>query len=520
MTDLVALVIGVSAYPKLPAAWSVRGDRTVRDAIAVTEALVQRGVDPKKIKLLLSPAAGMPAEVAGVVPERMHRTALEDFLGEQLGRGDFAGDQFFFFCSGHGVAALEHKETLIVSPDSYLMDGKTVFFCLPVEKLQIQLEGMPAFADQIFCINACRTPQEWAMTGEDQVRPVLTLIRARPEKPIPQARFFSAKELTPAPVEELAEGYSNGFAKALVECIGSTVWPPRASDWSWRLEKAWSATDASGVHGGGLKLFKKLDDARYDLDRDKQHTLADTALKLAGKWRDRRDNAGLWQSTLIDLHACPTDRLGMLLQRLERTVFKDAIGKIRLASRWPDRTRSPERRKRDLREQLAFCLVDDSSITEPKDIADELFHLGNGARVTYIEIDGPCDDDKDRPLVEDMVTFWRQIIGAAAKGARSLSHLPILLVGHNNPELTAGTLSTVDTTRFYRDEALTEDNERRLNRIRGPDVHRWLDPIISRENPGRGDVERALARGLGVRFVDDIDARMDHILNFVNQQVS
>ena len=89
MTDLVALVIGVSAYPKLPAAWSVRGDRTVRDAIAVTEALVQRGVDPKKIKLLLSPAAGMPAEVAGVVPERMHRTALEDFLGEQLGGEGF-----------------------------------------------------------------------------------------------------------------------------------------------------------------------------------------------------------------------------------------------------------------------------------------------------------------------------------------------------------------------------------------------------------------------------------------------
>ena len=521
MTDLVALIIGISHYPKLAETWNVRGDRTANDAIAVTRALVeQRQVDPAKIRLLLSTAAPMPADVAGVVPQLTRRDNLETFIGQELGEKPFVGDQFFFFCSGHGVTAEKQQETLIVSSDSFVRQNKNMFVCLAVEELRAQLQGMPQFADQIFCINSCRTPQEWAVTGGDEISRVMTVQLDRPEQPVAQARFFSARELYPAPVEDRNDGYSNGFAKAVVECIKSAEWPPRASDWSWRLKEAWGSTEVSGVHGADSYLFKRLEKTRYDLDRGRQHKLAELALKRAQKWVDRRDDAGLWQSTLIDLHACRTDCLDLLLQRLEQSVFttKVAMGGVHRAGRWPDRNRAAERRKRDLREELAYCLTDDRAMTRPDDIIEELAALGTGARVIYVEIDGPCDDDKDRPLVEDMVTFWRDIIDAAAKRVPSLPYLPLLLVGHIDPEPAAGASPAIDTTRFYHGDVLVEDHERRLNRIRGDEVHTWLDPVVPRSDLRRVDVERELARALGVQFVDDINARMRQILTAVNQR--
>ena len=48
MTDLVALIVGISHYPELPESWHVQGDRTAHDAIEVTRALVARGADPKR----------------------------------------------------------------------------------------------------------------------------------------------------------------------------------------------------------------------------------------------------------------------------------------------------------------------------------------------------------------------------------------------------------------------------------------------------------------------------------------
>jgi hypothetical protein len=520
MTDLVALIIGISHYPKLPTTWNVRNDRTAHDAIGVTEALVERGVDPRKIRLLLSVEAAVPNVVAGVVPQLARKEILETFICEELGAGPFVGDQFFFFCSGHGVAAEKQQETLIVSPDSFTRQDKNIFICLAVEALRAQLQGMPQFADQIFCINACRTPQEWAVTGRDEVGRVMTLQLDRPAKPVAQARFFSAKELEPAPVEDLDGGYSNGFAKAVVECIRSAEWPPRASEWGWRLKTGWKFTEVSGVQAADPYLFKRLERARYDLDRSRQRKLAEGALKQAQTWSNRRDHADLWQSTLIDLHACNTDCLGMLLWRLEQTVFttKIAMGGLHRVGRWPHRSRAPERRKRELREELAYCLTDDRRITGPKDIIDELAAFGAGARVVYVEIDGPCEDDKDRPLVADMLAFWREIINAAAKRVPSLPYLPLLLVGHIDPEPAAGVSPAIDTTRFYREDALAEDHERRLNRIRGFDVRSWLDPIIPEEDLRRVDIEGELARALGVRFIDDIDARLGRILTVVNER--
>jgi hypothetical protein len=520
MTDLVALIIGISRYPKLAETWNIRGDRTANDAIAVTKALVeQRQVDPDKIRLLLSTGAPMPADVAGVVPQLARKENLEAFISQELGEAPFVGDQFLFFCSGHGVAAEKQQETLIVSSDSFVRQNKNMFICLAVEELRAQLQGMPQFADQIFCINSCRTPQEWAVTGGDEVNRVMTVQLDRPEQPVTQARFFSARELYPAPVEDRNDGYSNGFGKAVVECITSAEWPPRASDWSWRLKEAWDSTEVSGVHGADSYLFKRLEKTRYDLDRGRQRKLAELALKQVEKWSDRRDDASLWQSTLIDLHACTTDCLGMLLERLEKTVFagKPVISGIQRAGRWPDRSRAPDKRKRDLREELAYCLIDNRT-TNPIDVVDGLFELGAGTRVAYIEIEGPCDDEKDRPLVADMVAFWQEIIGAAAKRVPSLRYLPLLLVGHNDPEPPAGGAPAIDTTRFYHDDVLVEDHERRLGRIRGVDVHSWLDPIIPRSDLRRVDVERELARALGVQFIDDIDARMRQILTVVNRR--
>src|SRR4051794_29251977 len=116
MTDLVALIIGISHYPKLAQTWNVRGSCTAKDAIAVTEALVAKGVKPGKIKLLLSMEANRPNNVAGVVPEDASRAVLEAYLD---GLREVPGVSFFFFCSGHGVASDEQQDTLIVlSEDS------------------------------------------------------------------------------------------------------------------------------------------------------------------------------------------------------------------------------------------------------------------------------------------------------------------------------------------------------------------------------------------------------------------
>ena len=519
MTGLVALIIGSSAYPELPASWTVRDDRTVKDAIAVTEALVQRHVDPEKIKLFLG-AKELPDNVAGVVPEPLDRKVLENFLLKGLGKGKYAGDSFFFFGSSHGVSADTKPTTLLVLPDSFISGSDRVFFCLGFEALKRQLQGSPQFKNQVFCVNACRTPQEWAITSPNDISELKTLTGNRPPQKIPQAVFFSAKDLTAAPVEDVVEGYSNGFAKALVACIKEAAWPLRPGEWSGRLKQAWPATEVHDVHGNVSDVLKRLEAARYDLDRGKQRTLADKTLKRVGDL-SRRGEPNFWQSTLIDLHACTADCLGMLMQRLEKTVFsaKFVIGGVNRAGRWPDRTRDIQRRKRDLIEELAYWLVEDRSITDPDALIKELFALGPGARVVYVEIDGPCLDDKDGPLVKEMVDFWRKIVDAAVRHVPSLPYLPILLIGHIDPEQPEGVATGLDTTLFYRDETLSESHERRLNRIRGDDILGWLDPIIARTDEGRVDIERELARRLGVKFIDHVDLRMEHILNVVHDQV-
>lgn len=521
MSDIVALVLGISHYPDLPGEWNVSQDCTSHDAIAVTRALVNRGVKPTRIKLLLGARTNLPITVGGVAPGKLKEDVLKHFICRELGEGEFVGDRFFFFCSGHGVTAEKQQETLIVLPDSFVVrnNGK-MFNCLAIEQLRAQLQGMPQFAEQIFCINACRTPQEWSVTGKDEVSRVQTLQLDRPRVPVVQARFFSSEELAPTPVEGLEGGYSNGFSKAVVECIEEADWPPQPRDWRWRLKRAWEPTDVLGVRGGDPDLFKLLEKARYQLDRGRQHKLAEGALKRAQKWADRRNEPDLWRGTVLDLHAFEADCLDILLWRLEETVFteKIAIGGVRRVSRWPKRGDPAERRKRDLREELAYCLTEDRIVIDPVAIVEELAALGPGARVVYVEIDGPCDGVADRPLVDDMVAFWRGIIDVAAKRVPALPYLPLLLIGHVDPDLRAS--EAIDTTLFYHNDTLADEHERRLCKVRGVDVRSWLDPVIRRDHPRRVDIESELARALRVQLIEDIDVRMREIITAVNKRTA
>lgn len=518
MSDLVALVIGVSHYPGLANNWSIRQDRTVNDAIEVTRALVKRGVNPKKIKLLLSAKGNLPNDVAGVAPHPAQLQILQRFIGEEIFAEPFLGDRFLFFCSGHGVAAKDRQDTLLILSDSGVNQNTHFFKWLALEELRLQFQGMPQFSEQIFCVNACRTPQEWAMVGNYNKAYVQIQMFNRPKKAVSQTKILSARELASAPVQDLKDGFSNGFASAVVDCIKSGEWPPRAGEWSGRIKQAWKSTDATEPPTSSTPLFKRLVNARHDLDRGPQSLLAAKKLADASEWKDRQTDPTLWRSTVVDLHACDTDRLDFLVQRLSQTFFKPptVIGGIRRVQRWPSREDSTDRRTRTLRGRLAYCLTDNSEQTDPNAIAKELAAVRKGMRVAYVQISGPCDADLDRDLIGNMLTFWQEIIHASTTRTPSVNTLPLLLIGHEDPEPTEGP-SPIDTTMFYREESLDEEDPRRLRRVRGFEIYDWLAPIIPKDDPQRADVETELSRALGVALVDDIHARMKQIVDVVSE---
>jgi hypothetical protein len=160
--------------------------------------------------------------------------------------------------------AEKQSETLFIIPDSFAAGpNKHVFNCLGIENLRTQLQGMEGFPDQLFCINACRTPAEWTITSGDEVVMVGTLGLPRTRK-LAQARFFAADELELAPVEGTSlKGFSNGFAEAVINCIAQEAWPPRATDWQLRLHKEWPATRSDGIRGP----FKRPSEASLEIHR-------------------------------------------------------------------------------------------------------------------------------------------------------------------------------------------------------------------------------------------------------------
>jgi hypothetical protein len=519
MADLVALVIGIAHYPDLPDTWYVQEDRTVKDAIAVTEALVARGVNPKKIKLLLSAKGDVPKNVAGVVPGKPRKEVLERFIRRELGNGDFSGTQFLFFCSGHGAAAKQHAETLFITPDSFEETPNNVFNCLGIEQLRVELQGLDTFGDQLFCVNACRTPSEWAIRANDQIEMVAMLGRPRIRK-IPQVQFFAADELEPAPVEGTnPRGFSNGFAEAVVDCIQLAAWPPRASDWELRLHQQWLPTISHGVRGFDKFAFKQLYDARHQIDRQRQLKLLQAAVNRARTWNERRvaEPGDLWRNTLVDLHACTADCLDMLMHHIETTIFTDRIasGGVQRVARWPRRELDAHKRENDLIGELTYCLVEDRSLSGP-DIVDALIDFAPGMRVVYLDIDGPCRPE-DEPLINAMIAFWREIINEVHKRGTRVPCLPLLLVGHVDPEAAAP--NTIDTTRFYHSTILAEHHERRLNKVAGAHLLGWIQGVFRDGDLRRPDTVREFARALGFRTIEEIEGvRMKRIIEIVDER--
>jgi hypothetical protein len=524
MADLVALIVGIAHYPDLPDTWHVQQDRTAKDAIAVTEALVARGADPKKIKLLLSMKAERPADVAGVVPENPDKEILEDFIRKQLGKkAPFVGSQFLFFCSGHGASAEKQAETLIITSDSFAAEvNKRVFNCLGIEQLRTQLQGMPQFSDQLFCVNACRTPAEWAITGDDEVEPIATLALQRASM-VSQARFFAAGELEPSPVEGISpDGFSNGFAEALVNCIREGEWPPRAGDWELRLRNKWPATWSDGVHGPDRFLFTRLYDARHQIDRQRQHKLVQAALDRARTWNERRgaDPGDLWRTTLIDLHACTADCLDLLMTNLENIIFTDKIvaGGVQRVAQWPRHDQDAGRREKELIGEVSYCLAEDRDLTDSGNIVEAVAALAPGMRVVYVEIDGPCKTE-DEGLINAMIRFWQGIIAEAHKRGTRVPCLPLLLVGHVDPDPRADAPPLIDATRFYHPDVLAEGHERRLNLVAGNHLLTWIKGIVPDGDLRRPDLEMEIARALGGRVLDGIGpVRMGKIIEVVDER--
>jgi hypothetical protein len=515
MTDLVALIVGIAHYPDLPDEWHVPGDRTAGDAIAVTRALRARGVEANKIKLLLSAKGAVPDDVDGVRPEAANLDVLKKFIGKQLGRESFAGSRFFLFCSGHGASAVTHADTLIVTPDSYATNpNHRMFSCFGVDRLRIHLQGQ-GFTDQLFCINACRTPIEWTAVGKDQLDEAVfpTLDRAGP---IRQSRFFSADELEPAPVETGAD-FSNGFARAVVRCIERGDWPPRDSQWARLLHLGWRRT-RSFLPGPDPMLFQSLLERIVDLDRERQFDLANDAFALALSWNqsvgdDDDAKANLWQTTLIDLHARTTDCLNYLLDRLEMRVFKKTlVDRVRRAASWPDRAWDPARREKELIKELTYCLAGNRNLTDPAAIIKAVAGIRGGARVVYVEVDGPCQHN-DEGLIRAMVQFWKKIIAAAVASGTEVPRLPLLLVGHVDCEERPKAGAPIEVTQFYHGEELAPGHERRLNLVAGGHLRDWLADVVATEGD-RSELEREIARELGgFQFVDIAGVPMGQVVD-------
>jgi hypothetical protein len=520
MDDLVALIVGASAY-KVPD-WNIRDDRTAEDAVAVAAALRRRRVPIDKIKLFVSHAAPLRHTV-DVPAEPLTSAALERFITQELGQPPFDGRRFLLFWSGHGVGT---DEPLVIVADSFkTATAKRRFYCLGINGLCAQLQGMPAFQEQLFCTNACQIPAEWSITPQDDKHPIQPLEYPR-SLAIRQARFSAVRALEAAPVQDRPDKLSNGFAQAVCDCIDKGSWPPRDIEWHYILKAAWPAFDPDGPHQREIDAFRQLWSHVDTINRDDQQLLVYDAFTQALEWKKHHplgvsgtDADALWQRTVIDLHARNTDLLDRLMERLRKEVFDpkyvpDHIGRIK----WPDRELQFESRKQKLLRDLNYYL---------DDILTDAIPPGQRTMVVYVQIKGPCTP-ADEPLIREMLAFWEKAIRAALKRGNLGPCLPLLLVGHDDPEPAQGAASPPDMTSLYHGAVLNPDDEHRLNLIQGGHLQTWLNEATQKDRWLKGvmdvdgafgrSLEAALAIGLGKNVIQEIEHRLGAVREFVYRQ--
>jgi hypothetical protein len=511
--DLVALVVGVAAFPKLPD-WDIANDCTVNDAKAVATSLRRRGVPAEKIKLLLSAQRQLPEHIEGIQVHLAHKEILEEFITYQLGAGPFRGKRFFFFWSGHGVTSQGVSQTLLFTADSFKTpDGsQRLFKCLGLEEFRSQLLGMASFEEQTFCVNACRTPIEWSLVAADDTTRVKTLRKDRSDT-IRQARFFAVPESKPAPVEGSAAEFSNGFARAVRDCIDKCeTWPPNHTEWQYLLRDSWPQLWSPEMQSVGSAEFKPLRRAIRGVDREEQQTLVSEALKRQWKTTARQIQ---WHATVVDFHSCTSDCLSLLMTSIEESMIKSkaVAGGIHRVGGWPVRKLSPAVRRERLIRELSYRLTDDWTAEKPDHIVDALTGMGPCLRVVFVEIAGPCNSD-DQLLVEAMLDFWKEIITTACSRLQKPT-LPLLIIGHVDPEPSSPNTDTMDTMTFYRNSETIPG--RRLSLISGHHLRKWLDVVAPAERfPWRDDLEAEIARGLGGALIEDITGvRMARLVDLV-----
>ncbi|UPJ53420.1 hypothetical protein IVB30_20150 [Bradyrhizobium sp. 200] len=519
MEDFVALVVGISRYPRLPG-WDIANDCTANDAIEVVTSLRNRGVPASKIKLLLSSTAP-PAEVLGVRVHVASKSVLEDFFGMEVGIPPFTGKRFFFFWSGHGAEAQRTSEPLVITADSFKReDGpKRMFRCVPIDQIRTRLSGMSNFSEQIFCINACRTPIEWSLTPNDDTV-LLDPGTSRRTGTVKQAAFFAVPGTKAAPVDKAAAQFSNGFARAIQQCIDKGQWPPDHGDWYYRLKAVWPTLWSPGAHSIGPEQFERLKNQIRKIDREDQLTLVTDKLTQLSKDVDR-DKIG-WRTTVLDLHSCTSDCLTLFMTHLEPAIIKNGMAGegIQRMNGWPEQRLSLQNRRLQLIGELTLRLTGSRNSKSLEQIVEALAQMREVVRVVYVEIKGPYSED-DRSLVESMLKFWQEVIASAATSDRRPT-LPLLIVGHVDPDANAPGVIQIDTETFYPEVGPLEALGRRLNMVKGAHLRRWLDMVTPAEsNPWRDDLESEIVRELGGALIEEIpDIRMATIVNLVTTRAA
>jgi hypothetical protein len=512
MKDVVALVVGVASYPGLEG-WNVANDCTVNDAIAVAKSLVKAGVQAEKIKLLLSSREQLPSHIEGIAVEPAKFNELQTFVAEELGDGKFAGKRFFLFWSGHGVLSQDNPQTLVVLADSLKRPNSSqrVLKFLGIEQLATQLQGEPSpFEELIFCVNACRTPIEWSLSAEDETMPVKTFKSNRPTT-VTVSRFFAVDEGHAAPVESGASEFSNGFARAVRDCIAS--WPSQHRGWNRFLRDAWPRTWSPDRHSGSSEDFIPLRKRIRELDRTEQRDLMEETLKYLSQ---RSGEPIEWCETIVVFHSCHSDQLTSLIRYIEQSFIEKKLvtDGIHRAKGWPDRKLSLAARKKYLFDELIYRLTNRQKMRADEKVADALAALGTPrARVVYIEVTGPCADT-DAPLIQAMKAFWKEVI-ESVYAHKKRPQLPLLIIGHVDPDEKSS--GHVDSEMFYVDDALGEVSRRRLNLIEGHHVFKWLDVVAPADRvPWRDDLETQIAVALGGALIENIEAtRMARVVNVV-----